>query len=111
MAALLVVLGTIRLVDSLGSPGPDQTIRVEEYEYGLRLDKRQVPSGTIEFEVENTGHSSHTFGIKGFDEVAYLAPGDLVRIRTKLTEGRYVLYCTVPEHEVVMREEIVVAAR
>ena len=49
-------------------------IKVFMYEWNVDLSSKTIPSGTINFQVQNDGRFTHDFNISGFGNLAYTLP-------------------------------------
>jgi len=77
------------------------TINVTLTEMTVALDKTQAATGTITFVVQNAGHASHNFAIKGNgveEQIPTLEPGQSATLTVELSPGTYEYECAVPGH-------------
>ncbi len=72
-------------------PIPDvQTdVKVYVYEWNMDFSKKTIPSGTVNFQVENNGRFTHDFAIKGFGNLGKVTPGQSQTFTIKLRPGTY----------------------
>ncbi len=122
---LSMVLGVMTLGISqslLASDAPEITIKVELREWMITLDKAEVNSGLVTFEVTNHGVENHEFvvikselehgvlpTVEGrvdealagelIGEIEDFAPQGIFKASFRLAPGRYVLICNIVEKE------------
>jgi uncharacterized cupredoxin-like copper-binding protein len=73
-------------------------VTVNAFEFGYKLSRRSVPTGTVIFRVVNKGKIAHDFKIAG-KKTPNIAPGKSATLRVNITKkGRYAYLCTLAGH-------------
>ena len=87
-------------------------------EYRLSASRRRAPAGRLVAQLKNTGQDDHDLTVRRASGGAPLGStgivhaGALGALRLTLTPGRYVLYCSISDHEARgMRALLVVSKR
>jgi hypothetical protein len=86
-------------------------------EYRLGTSRRAAPAGVLVAELKNNGQDDHDLAVRDprgrvIARTAVVRHGALGRLRVRLRPGRYVLFCTLADHEARgMRAVLVVRAR
>jgi uncharacterized cupredoxin-like copper-binding protein len=65
--------------------------------------RRSVPAGQVLLQLKNIGEDEHDLRIAGprgtaRAETGVVAPGDLGRLKVRLSRGRYTYFCSVSDH-------------
>ena len=84
----------IKAAPTIDEPVADAATNVKVYLYEWNIDSSalNIPAGSINFEVVNTGTFSHSFGIKGGTDFGRVSPGETKFFTTNLSAGDFVLY-------------------
>lgn len=70
-------------------PNRTTDVKVYVYEWGLDLSKRTIPSGTVNFMVDNNGRFTHDFSLSGFGNLGKVMPKQKSTFTLKLKPGEY----------------------
>jgi uncharacterized cupredoxin-like copper-binding protein len=123
LAALLGLVGLVGC-GSDSSEGDAGTVPATLKDFSIKLDKSSVPAGTVKFEIDNDGPSTHEFvvfktdlapdalpksddedsvdeegeGVEHVDEVEDIDKGDSKTLEVDLDAGHYVVICNLPSH-------------
>ncbi len=73
-------------------PARETKVKVYFYEWNIDLSQKEIPSGTVVFEVLNTGKFTHDFAIRGKQNYGKVKPGESRVFSVKLGTGDYKLY-------------------
>lgn len=73
-------------------PNIETKIKVYLYEWDIDLSQKAIPSGTVIFEVHNTGRFTHDFAIRGVDNFGKVRPNETRVFSTRIRGGKYMLY-------------------
>ena len=69
-----------------------------------------APSGTVTFNIHNSGGTQHNFAIEGVDSTQMIDPDGTAKLTVDLEPGSYQVICAVPGHaEGGMRAELMTA--
>jgi uncharacterized cupredoxin-like copper-binding protein len=97
-----------------GKPIKRTRVQVVAEEYEFTLSRRTVYAGPATIQLANFGEDPHDLrlhragGTKTF-ALAEVAPGDAADLRTTLSRGRYVLWCSIADHRALgMEAQLVV---
>ena len=113
---LLVVPLLVALVApaQAGKPIKRTRVQVAAEEYDFVLSRRTVYAGPATLQLANFGEDPHDLrlhrvgGTKTF-ALAEIAPGEASDLRTTLSPGRYVLWCSIADHRALgMQAQLVV---
>ena len=98
------------------SPPPARLLAfASEYRIGTSRDK--APAGVLVAQLKNNGQDDHDLAVRDrrgkiIASTGVVTHGALGRLRVRLRPGRYVLVCTLSDHEARgMRAVLVVRAR
>ena len=98
------------------SPPPARLLAfASEYRIGTSRDK--APAGVLVAQLKNNGQDDHDLAVRDkrgliIASTGVVTHGALGRLRVRLRPGRYVLVCTIADHEARgMRTVLVVRAR
>jgi plastocyanin len=84
-------------------PLPPRRLGVDENEYSVRPTHNPVRSGSVEFDVTNFGMDLHDFSIRSTHghvlSSTPLASRASAVVTVKLRPGKYVLFCSLYDHE------------
>jgi hypothetical protein len=86
-------------------------------EYRISASRSRVPAGVLVAQLKNAGQDDHDLAVRDargrvVARTAIVHHGALGRLRVRLRPGRYVLVCTLADHEARgMRTALVVRAR
>ncbi|MBA3718379.1 MAG: hypothetical protein H0W87_09155 [Actinobacteria bacterium] len=100
VAALLVGLAAPA---QAGKPIQQTRVQVVAEEYDFALSRRTVYTGPAVIQLANFGEDPHDLrlhrigGTKTF-ALGEVGPGDSSDLRTTLSTGRYVLWCSISDH-------------
>ena len=98
------------------SPPPARLLAFAS-EYHLGASRRSAPAGLLVAELKNNGQDDHDLAVRDprgriIASTGVVRHGALGRLRVHLRPGRYVLVCTLADHEALgMRAVLVVRAR
>jgi hypothetical protein len=98
------------------SPPPARLLAFAS-EYHLGASRRSAPPGVLVAELKNNGQDDHDLAVRDargriIASTGVVRHGALGRLRVHLRPGRYVLVCTLADHEALgMRAVLVVHAR
>ncbi|WP_217923685.1 hypothetical protein [Miltoncostaea oceani] len=86
----------------VATPPPARVLTFAD-EFRFTGTRRSVPAGPVLLQVKNIGEDDHDLRIVGprgtaRGETGVVGPGDLGRLKVRLTRGRYTFYCTVSDH-------------
>lgn len=70
-------------------PSRTTDVKVYLYEWGVDFSEKEIPSGTIRFNVQNNGRFTHDFNISGIRNFGKVAPRDNQRFAITLRPGEY----------------------
>lgn len=73
-------------------PSRETKIKVYLYEWDIDLSQKAIPSGTVVFEVHNTGNFTHDFAIQGGQNFGKVRPNETRVFSAQLKNGKYALY-------------------
>jgi plastocyanin len=97
-----------------GKPIKRTRVQVGAEEYDFVLSRRTVYAGPATIQLANFGEDPHDLrlhrigGTKTF-ALGEVAPGDASDLRTTLSPGRYVLWCSIADHRALgMQAQLVV---
>jgi plastocyanin len=97
-----------------GKPVKRTRVQVVAEEYDFALSRRTVYSGPATIQLANFGEDPHDLrlhrvgGTKTFS-LGGVLPGDSADLRTTLSTGRYVLWCSIADHRALgMEAQLVV---
>lgn len=77
------------------------TVEVREGDGFIALQRRNLPSGSVTFEIKNVGTVPHGLSIKGHGVSStseIVRPGGSATLTVTLKKGRYLLWCPVDLH-------------
>ena len=100
VTVLLVALAAPTLA---GKPIQRTRVQVVAEEYDFALSRRAVYAGPATIQLANFGEDPHDLrlrrvgGTKTF-ALGQVLPGDASDLRTTLSPGRYVLWCSIADH-------------
>ena len=86
-------------------------------EFHLGASRTSAPAGVLVAELKNNGEDDHDLAVRNprgriIATTGVVRHGALGRLRVRLRPGRYVLVCTLADHEALgMRAVLVVRAR
>jgi hypothetical protein len=86
-------------------------------EFRLGASRHKAPAGVLIAELKNNGQDDHDLAVRNAQgkivaKSGVVGHGALGRLRVRLRPGRYVLVCTLADHEARgMRSVLVVSAR
>lgn len=87
-------------------------------EWQVAVYRPSVPPGPVRLNITNLGEDAHDLAVRRrrsgevVARVPPLRPGSVRRLRVTLARGRYLLVCTVADHEALgMRAPLTVARR
>ena len=98
------------------SPPPARLLAFAS-EFHLGASRRSAPAGVLVAELKNNGQDDHDLAVRNprgriIASTGVVRHGALGRLRVRLRPGRYVLVCTLADHEALgMRSVLVVRAR
>ena len=98
------------------SPPPARLLAFAS-EYHLGASRRSAPAGALVAELKNNGQDDHDLAVRNargriIASTGVVRHGALGRLRVRLRPGRYLLVCTLADHEALgMRAVLVVRAR
>jgi hypothetical protein len=100
----LAVAATAGAQPSSSSRAPSRLL-VSGREYSLQLSRPAVKRGPALIQFLNRGEDSHDlrlrpFGVRATVSVPEVRAGNLFQFETRLTPGRYHLWCSLPGHKV-----------
>jgi uncharacterized cupredoxin-like copper-binding protein len=118
LGALIVIAVTIAACADDASPGSTTEVDAALTDASLTLDRQEVPSGRISFEISNEGTMVHEFevfvgsaadlqiaknvadtsGMDLVEEIEDIAPGTSITLDVNLDPGDYVIICNLPGH-------------
>ena len=96
-----------------GGGGASSTVDLSETEYKITPSDPSVKSGTVTFDVKNTGTVPHNIEIEGngIEEQGTdtITPGSTGKVTVDLKPGTYEMYCSIDGHrDLGMEGEITV---
>jgi plastocyanin len=106
VAALLVALAAPA---QAGKPIKRTRVQVVAEEYDFALSRRTVYAGPATIQLANFGEDPHDLrvhrvgGTKTF-ALGDVPPGDSADLRTTLSTGRYLLWCSIADHRALGME-------
>jgi hypothetical protein len=105
LGALLALAGLAGLADA-APPRDPARVGVRAGDFWLVLSRQRVPAGPAVIELENGGEDVHDLRLQRIGggpllRVRELRPGRHASIETRLTRGRYRLWCSVGNHRSV----------
>ena len=111
--------GTLVLVSTPHQPASQPPARLLAFasEYRLGTSRAQAPAGVLVAQLKNNGQDDHDLAVrtargKIIASTGVVRHGALGQLRVRLQPGRYVLVCTLADHEARgMRSVLVVRAR
>ena len=86
-------------------------------EFRLGTSRAKAPAGVLIAQLKNNGQDDHDLAVRNprgqiIAKTGVVEHGALGRLRVRLRPGRYVLVCTIADHEALgMRSVLVVRAR
>lgn len=85
-------------------PPPPAPMLVHADEFRLNGSRRAGPSGLWRIQLRNNGEDDHDLRIRRLDarllaSSPIVHPGTLGVVRVRLAPGRYILYCSLADHE------------
>lgn len=89
--------------DAEQEPGSTQQateVRAVLTEWGVQLDRSDVPAGEVVFHVRNEGEYEHTFEVERGDEeweTGRIPPGSETVLTAELAPGTYEVYCPIED--------------
>jgi hypothetical protein len=98
------------------SPPPARLLAFAS-EFHLGASRSSAPAGVLVAELKNNGEDDHDLAVRNprgriIASTGVVRHGALGRLRVRLRPGRYVLVCTLADHEALgMRAVLVVRAR
>ena len=98
------------------SPPPARLLAFAS-EFHIGASRRTAPAGVLVAELKNNGQDDHDLAVRNargriIASTGVVRHGALGRLRVRLRPGRYVLVCTLADHEARgMRAVLVVRAR
>ena len=98
------------------SPPPARLLAFAS-EFHLGASRSSAPAGVLVAELKNNGEDDHDLAVRNprgqiIASTGVVRHGALGRLRVRLRPGRYVLVCTLADHEALgMRTVLVVRAR
>jgi hypothetical protein len=98
------------------SPPPARLLAFAS-EFRLGTSRSQAPAGVLVAQLKNNGQDDHDLAVRSAQgrivaSTGVVRHGALGRLRVRLRPGRYVLVCTLADHEARgMRAVLVVRAR
>src|SRR4051794_33471115 len=111
--------GTLVLVSTPHQTASQPPARLLAFasEFHLGASRRTAPAGVLVAELKNNGEDDHDLAVRDprgriIASTGVVRHGALGRLRVRLRPGRYVLVCTLGDHEALgMRTVLVVRAR
>ena len=76
---------------SAAIPSRETKVKVYLYEWAIDLSQKAIPSGTVVFEVHNTGKFTHDFMIRGIETFEKVRPNETRVFTARLKNGKYTL--------------------
>ncbi len=73
-------------------PNRTTTVKVYLYEWAVDISTKEIPSGTVQFEVVNNGKFSHNFNIKGIKNFGKVPPRQSANFSVQLLPGEFEIY-------------------
>jgi hypothetical protein len=98
------------------SPPPARLLAFAS-EFHIGASRKSAPAGVLVAELKNNGQDDHDLAVRNahgqvIASTGVVRHGALGRLRVRLRPGRYVLVCTLADHEALgMRSVLVVRAR
>ncbi len=90
-------------------PDRTTTVKVYLYEWAVDISKKEIPSGTVAFEVVNNGRFSHNFNIKGIGNFGKVPPRQSANFTAKFLPGSFEIYSDKrDDYENGMKEDITI---
>jgi hypothetical protein len=86
-------------------PLPPARILVNADEYVFNGSRRAGPSGRWRFQLRNIGEDDHDLAVRNaagtvISSSPVVNPGTVFDVKIRLKPGKYVLFCTISDHEV-----------
>jgi len=99
-AAAVIVLALVPVAGAVRSPARTQ---VSANEFGLALSRTSIRSGPAIVELVNYGEDDHDLALRRIGgthtyRLGIVHPGKTAELDVKLLAGRFVLWCTLPDH-------------
>lgn len=73
-------------------PARNTDVKVFMYEWGVDLSDKTIPSGTVNFQVQNDGRFTHDFSLTGFGNLGKVMPNEVRTFTVKLRAGEYEVF-------------------
>lgn len=73
-------------------PNRTTDVKIYLYEWNIDVSTKEIPSGTVNFEVINSGRFSHDFTLKGIKDFGKVAPRHTANFTAKLLPGDFELF-------------------
>jgi plastocyanin len=100
---VLALLVALVATAQAGKPIKRTRVQVAAEEYNFALSRRTVYAGPATIQLANFGEDPHDLrlhrvgGTKTFT-LGEVMPGDFSDLRTTLSPGRYILWCSIADH-------------
>jgi uncharacterized cupredoxin-like copper-binding protein len=118
IGVLIVIVATIAACADDASLGSTTEVAATLKDGSITLDRQEIPSGRVSFEISNEGTLLHEFevfvgtaadleivknvadtsGMDLVEEVEDIAPGTSITLDVDLDPGNYVIICNLPGH-------------
>ncbi len=116
LGALLAGLFAAGLAAAGTTVTPPARALVFANEYRLTVSRESVPAGRVVIQLRNIGEDDHDLVVRrpggpALGTTGIVRPGRLGQLSVRLTPGRYVLFCSVADHEQRGMRRVLVAKR
>jgi uncharacterized cupredoxin-like copper-binding protein len=106
----LLFVGMLAAVEIFGkesegeaaAKGGEQTVKVSEVEWKIKLPETTLKAGGYTFDVSNDGTVAHNLNITGpggTEKTPNIPPGESASLTVDLKPGSYDFFCSVPGHK------------
>ncbi len=98
-----------KITPEISYPDRITTIKVYLYEWAVDISSKEIPSGTVQFEVVNNGKFSHDFNIKGIQNFGKVPPRQSANFTAKFLPGNFEIFSDRrDDYENGMKEDILI---